>query len=99
MPNQEISWIELLTFLSPEGQQQLIDFVRAAKETRGENWLPEIKREFPMFCWIVELIANRTADEAFIEVKNAFPHLPLSIVEGKLKTLHGRLLYEIERPR
>ena len=65
---REIGWSDFLTFLSPNGQQQIIDFVRAAKETRGSNWLPEIKAEFPMFSWIVELIANRTADQAFEEL-------------------------------
>lgn len=99
MSNPELTWQEILTFLSPAGQQQIVDFIREARETRGENWLPEIKNEFPMFSWIVELIATRTADEAFDELAAAFPNWPLWIAKGQLTQLHGRLLAEIDKPR
>lgn len=95
----EMGWLEFLTFLSPKGQEQIVDFIRAAKETRGENWLTEIKREFPMFSWLVELIATRTADEAFEELQAAYPTYPLSLAKGQLIALHGRLLAEIDKPR
>jgi len=96
---REIGWLDLLTFLSPAGQKQIIDFVREAKETRGSNWLPQIKAEFPMFSWIIELVANRTADEAYDELQKAFPTYPLWLAKGQLMNLHGLLLAEIEKPR
>jgi hypothetical protein len=99
MSNDAITWQEILTFLSPAGQQQLVDFIREAKETRGSNWLPEIKAEFPMFSWIVELIATRTAEEAFAELSAEFPNWPLWIAKGQLVQLHGRLAAEIDKPR
>ena len=99
MASNGIGLNELMAFVSPAGQQQLIDFVREAKQTRGENWLPQIQAEFPTFSWIVELIANRTADEAFEELQTAFPNYPLWMAKGQLMNLHGRLLAEIDKPR
>ena len=99
MSSNGIGLSELMAFVSPAGQQQLIDFVRDAKATRGENWLPQIKAEFPTFSWIVELIANRTAEEAFSELQTAFPNYPLWMAKGQLLDLHGRLLAEINKPR
>ena len=96
--NQTISWQEVLTFLSPSGQQQLIDFVREAQQKRGANWLPEIKAEFPLFSWIVDLVANKK-DEAFEAVQGEFPNYPLFIFKGQIQTLHAALKAEIERKR
>lgn len=94
-----IGWSELLTFFSPAGQQQISDFIAQAKDQRGENWLPEIKAEFPLFSWIVDLVANRTADEAFEELQKTYPTYPLWIAKGQLINLHARLIAEIEKPR
>ena len=99
MSNQTVSWSEILALISPTGQQQLIDFVKTAQETRGVNWLPEIQAEFPMFSWIVELVCTKTADEAFDELQSEFPNYPLYFVKGGLQNLHGRLKSEIERKR
>lgn len=97
--NQTISWKDVLTFLSPDGQRQLVDFVRIARDERGKNWLPEIKAEFPTFSWIVELVCTKTADEAFTELQEEFPVFPLWMIEGKLQQLHATLKAEIERKR
>ena len=99
MSNQPIAWSDLLTFLSPTGQQQIVDFVRKAKAERGTRWLPELKAEFPMFSWIVELVADRTADEAFNELQAGFPTYPLWIAKSQLTELHSRLRHEIDKPR
>jgi hypothetical protein len=99
MATETLDWKDLLTFLSPTGQQQIVDFVAEAKATRGSNWLPEIQREFPMFSWIVELVCTRTADEAFADLQDAFPNYPLWLARGQLTALHGRLKHEIEKPR
>lgn len=99
MANQTINWKQIATLLSPAGQQQLVDFVRRAKEDRGKHWLPEIKREYPTFSWIVDLVANKTADEAFAELQAEFPVFPLHLVEGKIHNLHAALSAEIDKPR
>ena len=95
----QIKWSDFLTLLSPAGQQQLVDFVRRAQQERGTNWLPEIKAEFPMFTWIVELVCTRTADEAFTELQSEFPAFPLRLAKSQLIQLHGTLKTEIERKR
>ena len=89
----------MLAFISPAGQQQLIEFVREAKESRGENWVPQIQAEFPTFSWIVELVADRTAEEAFAALEAEFPNYPLWLAKTQLIQLHGRLLAEINKPR
>lgn len=96
----QLNWRDLLTFVSPAGQQQIVDFVAEARETRGENWLPEIQAEFPMFSWIAELVANRTADEAIDEIAAAYPNWPIRFAAGDaIRSLHGRLKFELEKPR
>ena len=90
---------EILALLSPAGQQQVVEFIQRAQAERGANWLPEIQAEFPMFSWIVELVCNHTADEAFAELQSQFPNYPLQLVKGGIKSLHNRLRIEIERPR
>ena len=99
MASETIGFQELLTFLSPEGQQQIVLFIQQAKAERGANWLPEIKAEFPMFAFIVELIANREADEAITELQQQFPNYPLWLAKSQLVSLHGRLRAEIDKPR
>ena len=99
MENTQVSWQEFVTLLSPDGQQQLIEFVKKARDERGRNWLPEIRRDFPMFSWIVELVSTRNADEAFEEVQHQFSNLPLGLVRGQIVTLHAKLKTEIERKR
>lgn len=97
--NQAVSWRDFAALVSPSGQQQLVDFVRKAKEERGANWLPEIKREFPLFSWIVDLVCNKTANEAFAALQIEFPAFPLALVKPKLQSLHAMLRTEIERKR
>lgn len=93
------SWTEIRALLSPQGQQQLLDFVRRAKEERGQGWLESIKIEYPTFCWIADLISNRTADDAFAELQKQFPMFPLSVVKTQIYDLHKTMQTEIEKPR
>lgn len=99
MSIQQISISEIAALLSPEGQRQLIDFVRRAKEERGAGWIDAIKSDYPMLVWIVDLVANKTADEAFRFLQEEFPIFPLSMFEGKIHNLHAALRAEIDRPR
>lgn len=99
MPDNQIMWSDLLTFLSPGGQQQILDFVRRAQRERGANWLPELKNEFPMFSWIIELVATKTADEAFAELQDAYKYYPLHFVKPAIVSLHRQLREAIEKER
>lgn len=99
MANESIGWSEWLAFLTPDGQEQIIAFVRQAKADRGANWLNEINAEFPMFSFIVELIADRDGEEAFTDLQSQFPSYPLWLAKPKLISLHGRLRAEIDKPR
>lgn len=94
-----LSWKDWLAFLSPHGQQQIVDFVTEARETRGENWIGEIQAEFPLASWIAELVCTRPAAEAFDEIAAAYPDYPIWIVKKQLLAFHAKLKYEIEKPR
>lgn len=90
---------QLIQFVSPKGQQALIDFVKRAKDERGAGWLDEMKIEFPTFCWIVDLVCNKEFNQAYKELQNLFPRVPLRPLRSKLETLHTNLKFEIERKR
>lgn len=95
----KVKWSDILTLLSPGGQQGLVDFIRQAQADRGKNWLPEIQAEYPMFTWIVELVCKHDAEDAFIALQREFPGYPLSWVKSGIHNLHGVLRTEIERKR
>ena len=100
MSGPTLSWREWLAFLSPAGQQQIIDFVHEAHATRGEHWITEIKTEFPFAAWLAELVVTKTADEALDEICNAYPTWPVRWGAGEqIKALHARLKIELERKR
>lgn len=96
----QLNWRDLLTLLSPNGQQQIVDFIAEARRVRGEHWLEEIQTEFPTASWIAELVANRTADEALDDIQAAYPNLPIRAFAGdKIISLHGLLKFELDKPR
>lgn len=106
MPNQNetnapaIDWKGFLLLLSPEAQQRMVDIVVDARENRGANWLPEIKAEFPMAAWVVELVCTRTAEQALDDVCDAYDKWPVRLLAGNaIIGLHARLKFEIEKPR
>jgi len=97
---ESISLTDWLALLSPAGQQQIVDFVAEARDTRGAGWLAEVSDEFPMARWIVELVATKTADEALAEIEAMYPLMPIRWVAGDdIKSLHARLLAEIDKKR
>jgi len=99
MKQQTLNLADFKALLSPDGQRQLVDFVRRAKEERGAGWLDSLKADYPTFSWIVDLVANRTADEAFQHLQNEFPIFPLSYFEGQIHNIHAALRSEIDKPR
>ena len=95
--SQPLSWREILTFISPAGQRQMVDFVRRAKAERGVNWLFEIASEVPRFGWLADLVSNHTAAEAFDELRTIYSTLPLESIKPQLFDLHSLLRDELER--
>src|SRR3954463_13639025 len=94
------NWAGFLQLISPSGQQQMIEFVQRAQRERGANWLPEIKAEFPMASWIIELVCTRTAEQALDAVCDTYDKWPVRLLAGNaIINLHGRLKDEIEKPR
>ncbi len=89
-------WLRLL---SPGGQQQLVDFIRQARDERGSRWIHELKDEFPFASWLIGLVANRTADEALADLSAEYPSLPVRIVGSQIRLLHARIKFEIEKKR
>lgn len=94
-----ISFQELQMFVSRDGQQALIDFVREAREQRGKGWIDELKKEFPNFNFVFDLVWNKTEQEALDELKAEFPILKLGIMDNKLRNLHRKLKSEIDKER
>ena len=94
-----IGWRDLMTFLSPAGQDQIADLIARAKQDRGSNWIEEIQTEYPMLSWILELVCTRDAETAFEEMQQAYPAYPLYIAKGQLINMHAWLRTEIERKR
>ena len=90
---------EILYFISADGQQQIIEFVRRAQDERGSSWLAEIQTEYPMMSFLVELVANRDAPTAYAELQTKFRGYPLWLAKDQLISLHGRLRAEIDKPR
>src|SRR3954463_1469529 len=94
------NWAGFLQLISPSGQQQMIDFVQRAQRERGANWLPEIKAEFPMASWIIELVCTRTAEQALDAGGATSAKRPVRLLgRNAIITLHARLKDEIEKPR
>ena len=90
---------DFLHLISPDGRAQIAEFIDQAKQQRGARWLEEIKADYPTFCFVIDLIANRTADEAFEELKRSYPMYPLGTFKTQLMELHGFLRAEIDKPR
>ena len=96
----QLNWSQLTSLASDDVQQQIVDFIVEARNTRGENWLPEIQAEFPLARWIADLVANYTADEAIEQIAEAYPLVPVNFLAGDaIRSLHGRLKFELEKPR
>ena len=96
----ELSWAELLRFVSPGGHQEIVDFIVDVRERRGADWLPTLEADFPMASWLVRLVCTKDADAALDEIAELYPNLPIRYAAGnQIKALHGRLKYEIERKR
>jgi len=97
MTTPALTITQLMHLVSPEGQQEIVDFIRDARERGGRDWLPAIKSEFPFATWIADLVANYTADEAFEEICRSYPAARLA--GSQIKALHAKLSEELDKPR
>lgn len=94
-----IGWRDLLTLLSPVGRDQIRQIIERAKEERGRGWIEAIKVEYPTACWIIDLAANYTAEDAYKAVAQAYPNYPLWMAQKNILDLHAFLRNEIDKPR
>lgn len=94
-----IDFAAVKAFLSADGQKELVDFIRQAREERGAGYLESLKAEFPTFAWVIDLVANYTAEESFQRLQREFPLLPLALFKKQIFDLHATLAAEIDKPR
>ncbi len=90
-----------LTGLFTDGSgDQVVALFRKIRDEHGDEWLAAIQAEFPSACWIADLVANYTADEALDIICKEYP-LPMirTLAGNQIKTLHEKLRYEIEVKR
>lgn len=93
-------WQTVLHYLLPDGQDEIVAFVNDFKTKHGPAWIEEMQRTYPFAAWVIDLAANRTADEAVDEIAEMFKPLPVRLVVGRhIHALHARLRYEIEVKR
>ncbi len=95
----EIGWRDLLTLLSPVGRNQILAIINDAKTNRGSKWIEAIKEEYPTACWIIDLAANHSAEDALNAVQKAYPNYPLWMAKAQIFDFHAFLRNEIDKPR
>lgn len=93
-----ISLGDLAFYLSPDGQTELVALVREARDG-GPAMLDDLREEFPWIAELLDLVANHDSNTAFDKLKAKYKKLPIWLFETSLKNLHGRLRFEIDRPR
>lgn len=83
--------------LTPDGREDLLELIREYRRSHGKQWLTEIEHELPLLYWIVDLAANKTADESIKEIADQYPAAWL--FGGQIRQLHAVLKQEIDKPR
>ncbi len=56
-------------FFSDDGRAAIVAEIQKFKKTHGKHWLKEFKADFPDLVFIVDLIANHNATDAFLKLK------------------------------
>lgn len=85
-------------FITPGGQQALVEWIQRIRREQGAEWLETIKTDFPTASWFVDLVANYTAEEAVDHLTKEYGK-GVYLVGGQIKTLHAKLREEIDKPR
>lgn len=60
----------LENFTTPQGFAEIQEEFSQYKSKYGEKWLTEFKLDYPDLSTIIDLIANNTADDAFLKFKD-----------------------------
>jgi len=89
--------LDFTQMLSANGQEVLLNWFRQYRDQHGHEWKAEIKNEWPLGYWVVELVTTRTADEAFAEIVRQYPLAALAA--RPIKAFHAKLLEEIDKKR
>ena len=66
----DLSQIEIYKyFFSAAGREEIKTEIRQYQQTHGKKWLKQFKNDFPDLTFIIDLIANHTAPDAFSHLK------------------------------
>ncbi len=57
-------------FVIPSGRAALVEMIQEFKKAYGENWLKKFKEENGEFSFLVDIVANYDARDAFAELKS-----------------------------
>lgn len=99
MPDSPINLSELQwLFFTQDGLQHMTQVIRDAKERGGAAWLELFKKENPGLVFAIDLIANKTFDEAYKILFNEYGLLVMPFHEA-IKNIHCYLRAEIDKPR
>lgn len=88
---------EILSLATTEGQQEFLELIAEIRKQAGENWLSELKEDFPFFYRIADLVVNHDFDSAYAQISAEYPGA--FVVKAKLQELHTNLKEQIERKR
>ena len=91
-----VNWRELLSFLSPTGQQRIVGSIQRTLAEHGAVLTTTVS-EFPEFGWLIELLCDRDIDDVFKFLQKEYPTLPLSLIKPQLENLHATIRFEIEK--
>lgn len=95
--DKPIGWSDVKAFFSPVGQRQIADLIAKVKTERGAGWIDALRDEKPQFYRVCELVATKTADEAYAEFVKEYPLA--WIFKDQLLIMHAWLRTELEKPR
>lgn len=82
---------QIKNFITPEGQEVLVKFIRKAKAERGENWIESLTKEFPLFKNLSGLVCEKTEFEALAAIKKEYPILKLGLFDKQLVSFYRKL--------
>lgn len=95
----KIDWMQMVRILSPSSRAEIAAIIADARQRAGADWLRAISDEYPMFTWMIDLVANYDADAAYMQIESEYPDYPLWMFKRQIVELHQWLRSEIDRPR
>lgn len=93
--------VEITDLYQAHARESVMLFIRHYAKKHGPKWIAEFKAEYPDFCFIIDLAANYSADEAIEKLCDMYPalHLGRFIYERPIREFHATLREEIDKKR